>query len=145
MISGRWSWRAGTLAGVVVWDQVREWLGRRAGASGYPPAALATESFPCCPPRAVGVGCGLPGVGLEAGEDGVADPTFESAEGFFVGLAVGEFLVVVSPALTVAVVDLGDRRHVDDVVEAPVPAPGKVANGITTVHVAYARERPGTR
>ena len=30
--------------------RVREWLGRRAGVSGCEPAALATESFPGCPP-----------------------------------------------------------------------------------------------
>jgi hypothetical protein len=35
---------------VVAFLRVREWLGRRAGASGCEPAALATESFPGCPP-----------------------------------------------------------------------------------------------
>ena len=45
------------------------------------------------------------------------------AERFFVGLALGELAVVVGPAVAVAVADLGDRGHVDGVVEAPVPAP----------------------
>ena len=34
-------------------------------------------------------------------------------------------LVVVGAAVAVAVADLGDRGHVDGVVEAPVPAPGQ--------------------
>jgi hypothetical protein len=32
------------------WFLVREWLGRRVGDLGCEPAALATESFPACPP-----------------------------------------------------------------------------------------------
>ena len=36
---------------VVAFGRVREWLGRRAGVSGCEPAALATESFPGCPPE----------------------------------------------------------------------------------------------
>ena len=36
---------------VVALGRVREWLGRRAGVSGCEPAALATESFPGCPPE----------------------------------------------------------------------------------------------
>ena len=35
---------------VVALVRVREWLGRRAGVSGCEPAALASESFPGCPP-----------------------------------------------------------------------------------------------
>ena len=90
---------------------------------GCEPAALATESFPCCPPGPFGAGCGPPGVGLQAGEDGVADLPFQRAQGLFGGLALGQFLVVVGAALAVAVADLGDRGHVDGVVEPAVPAP----------------------
>jgi hypothetical protein len=38
---------------VVALARVREWPGRRAGVSGCEPAALATESFPGCPPEPV--------------------------------------------------------------------------------------------
>jgi hypothetical protein len=64
----------------------------------------------------------LPGVGLEAGEDGVADPPVEAAERFFVGLALSDLAVVVGAAVAVGVPDLGDRGHVQGVVDAPVPA-----------------------
>jgi hypothetical protein len=66
--------------------------------------------------------CGLLGVGLEAGEDGVADPPFEAPERFFVGLALGDLAVIVDAAVAVGVPDLGDRGHVEGVVDAPVPA-----------------------
>src|SRR3954452_23645722 len=36
---------------VVAFVRVREWLDRRVGVSGGEPAALATESFPGCPPE----------------------------------------------------------------------------------------------
>ncbi len=70
-------------------------------------------------------GRGPAGVGLQAGEDGVADLAFQRAEGFFGGLALGEFLAVVGAVLAVPVADLGDRGHVDGVVEAAVPAPAQ--------------------
>ena len=50
------SWSGGLLARrrrgfvVVALVRVREWLSRRAGVSGCEPAALATETFPGCPP-----------------------------------------------------------------------------------------------
>jgi hypothetical protein len=45
------------------------------------------------PSRALGRGgCGAPGVGLQAGEDGVADLAFERAQRFFRGFAFGQFL-----------------------------------------------------
>jgi len=59
---------------------------------------------------------------LEAGEDGVADPPFEASERFLVGLALGDLAVIVGAAGTVPVPDLGDRGHVEGVVDAPVPA-----------------------
>src|SRR6516164_10219862 len=45
--------RARRRVAVVGLFRVREWLGRRAGVSGCEPAALATESFPGCPPGPV--------------------------------------------------------------------------------------------
>jgi hypothetical protein len=53
------------------------------------------------PSRAPGTGrCGdPPGVGLEAGEDGVADAPLETAERLFVRLALGELAVVISPSV----------------------------------------------
>jgi len=74
------------------------------------------------PSRALHAGCGALGVGLEAGVDGVADLAFQGAQGFFAGLAFGQLLLVAGVALAVPVADLGDRGHVDGVVEAPVAA-----------------------
>jgi hypothetical protein len=69
-------------------------------------------------------GCGPPGVGPQAGKDGVADLPFQAAQGFLAGLAFGQFLVVIGAARAVLVADLGDRGHMDRVVEAAVAAPG---------------------
>src|SRR2546429_1053658 len=71
---------------------------------GCEPAALATESFPRCPP---GLLCGPAGVGLEAGEDGVAEAALERAGCFFGGLALGELAGVVGAAVAVAGGGLG--------------------------------------
>jgi len=52
------------------------------------------------PSRAFGPGrCGLAGVGLEAGEDGVADLALEGSQRLFAGFPLGRFLVVVGTAL----------------------------------------------
>jgi hypothetical protein len=64
----------------------------------------------------------LPGVGLEAGEDGVADPPFEGRQRFLVRLSLGRLLLVIRAAAAVPVPDLGDRGHVDGVVDAAVAA-----------------------
>jgi len=77
------------------------------------------------PSRALHAGGGAAGVGLEAGEDGVTDLPLQRAQGFLAGLALGQLLVEVGAALAVPVADLGDRGHVDGVVEPPVPAPGQ--------------------
>lgn len=71
---------------------------------------------------------GLAGVSLEAAVDGVADLPLESPGRFFAGLALGDPLVVVGPAVAVAVPDLADRGHVDGMVQAAVPAPGQPAD-----------------
>jgi hypothetical protein len=60
---------------------------------------------------------------LEAGVDGVADAPLEGAERFLAGLALSQLLVEAGAALAAGVADLGDRGHVDGVVEPPVAAP----------------------
>ena len=64
----------------------------------------------------------MPGVGLEAGEDSVADPPLEGPERFLVRLSLGQLLLVIGAAVAVPVPDPGDRGHVDRVVDAPVAA-----------------------
>jgi hypothetical protein len=48
---------------------------------------------------------------------------FRDRSASFGGLALGQLPLVVGTARAVAVADLGDRGHVDGVVEPPVPAP----------------------
>jgi hypothetical protein len=56
------------------------------------------------PSRALGPGrCGLAGVGLEAGEDGVADLALEFPERLFVRFSLGQLLLVVCAAFAVPV------------------------------------------
>jgi hypothetical protein len=93
--------------------------------SGVQSGRAGDRVVPRLPSRALGTGRGAPGVGLQAGEDGVADLPFQRAQGLFRGLALGQLLVVVRAALAVPVADLGDRHHVDGVVEPPVPAPAQ--------------------
>src|SRR5690348_15551700 len=94
--------------------------GVRAGRAG-------DRAVPRLPSRAFCMSCGSPGISLQAGEDGVADLAFQRAQGLLGGLALGELLVVVSAALAVPLADLGDRGHVDGVVEVAVPAPAQPA------------------
>jgi hypothetical protein len=61
-------------------------------------------------------------VSSEPEVDGVAELAFERAERFFAGLALGDLLLEVGAAVAVGVPDLGERGHVDGVVEAPVAA-----------------------
>jgi hypothetical protein len=61
----------------------------------------------------------MAGVGEELAVDGVADASFQGAEGFFAGLAFGLFAFVVGAAGGV-VADLSDRREVQGVVELAV-------------------------
>jgi hypothetical protein len=65
---------------------------------------------------------GLPGIGPEAGEDGIADLALEGPQRLFMGLSLGHFLVVVGAALAVLVPELGYRGHVDRMVDTPVAA-----------------------
>jgi len=60
---------------------------------------------------------------------------FSRAERFLLRLALGELAVVVGAAGRVRVADLGDRRHVDRVVQLAVPAPRQAMH-------AVARSRP---
>src|SRR5262249_56835063 len=62
------------------------------------------------------------GVGGQRRVDRVAYPALEAAERLLVRLALGQLLVVVGPALAVLMPDLGDRGHVDRVVESAVAA-----------------------
>src|SRR5215475_9714539 len=92
--------------------------------SGCEPAALESESFPGCPPGPSDCGrASSPGVVLQTGVNGVADVALEGAGRLFAGLALGQLVVEVGAALAVLVADLGDRGHVDGVIDAPVPAP----------------------
>src|SRR3974390_762180 len=75
--------------------------GVRAGRAGC-------RVVPLLPSWALGAGRGAPGVGLQAGEDGVADLPFQRAQCLFGGLALGQLLVVVGAAFAVPVADLGD-------------------------------------
>jgi integrase len=54
---------------------------------------------------------GLAGIGLETGEDGVADLALEGPQRLFTGFPHGHFLVVVGAALAVLVPELGYRGH----------------------------------
>jgi len=80
------------------------------------------------PSRVPRPGCGAPCVGLQPGEDGVADLPLQRAQGLLVRLALGQFLVEAGAALAVAVADLSDCGHVDGVVHPPVPAPAQPVN-----------------
>jgi hypothetical protein len=77
------------------------------------------------PSRALHWGGGAPGAGLETGEDSAADLAFQRAGRFFAGLALGQFLLEAGAAPAAGVAGLGDRGHVDGVVEAAVAAPGQ--------------------
>ena len=117
-------WVPGLPAPVVGWKRAREWLGRRAGAWGVSrPRWRQSRSPRALPGSLPGARCGPAGVGLEAGEDDVAEAALEGAQGFFRCLAFGQFPLVVGAAGAVAVADLGDCGHVDGVVEAAVAAP----------------------
>jgi hypothetical protein len=64
----------------------------------------------------------LAGIGAQPGVEGVADPPFEAAQRLLVGLPLGELALVVGAAVAVLVPDLGDRGHMDGMVEAAVAA-----------------------
>jgi len=120
-VFGRWAAACDRRVGPgpgVAWPKSR--------CSGCEPAALAAEPFPVCPPGLFALAASRwGGVGLKAREDGVADLSFQGAQGFFGGLSLGQFLVEVGAAGAAVVADLADRSHVDGVVEPPVAAPGK--------------------
>jgi hypothetical protein len=61
-------------------------------------------------------------IGSQPGVDGVGDPPLEAAQGFFAGLPLGDLALVVGAAVAVSMRDLGDRGHVDGVVEPAVAA-----------------------
>ncbi len=63
------------------------------------------------------------GVGDESRVERVADATLQRPDRFFLRLAFGEFALVVAVAGRMGMADLGDRGHVDRVVQLPVPSP----------------------
>src|SRR5215471_757319 len=103
--------------------RVREWLVRRAGVRGVSRPRWSRSRSPVALPGPSRWPLpGSPGVGQETGVDGIADPPLEGPERFFVRLTLGYFLVVAGAAVAVLVPDLGDRGHVDRVVDAAVAA-----------------------
>ena len=97
-------------------------------ARGVQAGRAGGRVVPRLPSRALGTRGSAAGIGLQAGVDGVADLPLQRPHGLFGGLALSQFLVVAGAALAVPVADLGDRGHVDGVVQPPVPAPGQPVN-----------------
>ena len=111
------------------------WTGRAAAVGGARPGSGLSEepvfgvgaghaggrAVPRVPSRAAAAD-GAGRVGPHLPVEGVADLAFERAQRLFGDLALGYLLVVVRAALGVPVADLGDRGHVDGVVQPPVPA-----------------------
>ena len=119
---------AGLPAVVVVW-----WAGPgvacpKSRSCGVQAGCAGARVVPRLPSRAPGTRGSAAGIGLQAGVDGVADLPLQRPHGLFRGLALSQFLLVIRAALAVAVADLGDRGHVDGVVQPPVPAPGQPVN-----------------
>jgi len=59
-------------------------------------------------------------VGEELAVDDIGDAPLEATQRFLAGLGLGELGFVVGAAGTATVADLGDRRHVDRMVQSPV-------------------------
>ena len=57
------------------------------------------------------------GVEDELAVDGVAHVALERPQGLSLGLALGHLALEVDPTIRVRLADLGDRHHVDGVVE----------------------------
>ena len=88
-------------------------------ASASSIAAAAAASAASAASAAV---CGELGVGDELAVDHVGEPPLQAAPGLLGGLGLLGLLQVVVPAFA-ADPDLGDRGHVQDVVEPSVPCP----------------------
>ena len=65
----------------------------------------------------------LSGVEEQLAVDGVGDLTLEGSNRFLLRLALGDLALEVDPALRVRIADLGDRCHVDVVIELAVAPP----------------------
>ena len=65
-----------------------------------------------------------------ASPDVVGEAAFEAAHRFVVGLAGGDLGVVVGPAGAAGHADLGERDHVEGVVELPVAAAWQAVSGV---------------
>ena len=59
-------------------------------------------------------------VGLEVAVDDVGEPSLQRSDGFFLGLALGEFSFVEGAAFGGGVAELGDGDQVEGVVEHPI-------------------------
>jgi hypothetical protein len=70
----------------------------------------------------------LASVGLQTGVDGVIDPPFQGPQCIFMGSSLG-YLLVIAAARAVLVTDLGDRGHVDRVVDPAVSAQRQAVKG----------------
>jgi hypothetical protein len=68
---------------------------------------------------------GAVGVAVQLPVDGVADLAFERAQGFFLGLALGDLAVEVGATVGVGLADLADRREMQGVVQPSVAALGE--------------------
>jgi len=103
--------------------------GPKSWRAGCEPAALDAESFPGCPPGPLArAAAAWRAVGLEAGEDGVADLALEGPERLFVRFSLGQLLLAVRAAFAVPVPDPVDRGHVDGVAVAAVAAQREPVN-----------------
>jgi hypothetical protein len=60
-------------------------------------------------------------VSEELAIDDIGDAPLEATQRFLVGLGLGELAFVVGAAGTAAVADLGDRRHMDRMVNRRLP------------------------
>src|SRR5918994_540209 len=97
------------------------------GAPDVEPAALVSESLPSVLPGPLSPGVG--GVDEQLSVDGVAHVALERAEGFLLGLALGDLAVEVGATVGVGLADLADGGEVDGVVQAPVPTLGQAVDG----------------
>ncbi len=93
-------------------------LVRRVGLQDAEPATLDFRVVPGCPPEPRSSGGE---VDLELTPDGVADPSFQRAQRFLLGLPLSDLAVVVDAAGRV-VTDLGDHDEMHRMIEFAVPA-----------------------
>ena len=100
------------------------WLDRSAGVRGVSrPRRFQCRSPVALPGPSTSLFAARAAFVVETDVDGVADPPFERPGRFLARLSFGNLALKAGVPRTVAMTDLGDRSHMDDVVEAPVAAP----------------------